>query len=71
MERKRQRRGNKERSFIDLTPAEWDAIDHFIEEFTVARRQGMSQSEFFSLLLAVGKEPLKKRLEEEKGKMRE
>ncbi len=68
VKRRRQRRGNKERSFIDLTPAEWDVVDKFIEEFTVARRQGMSQSEFFSLLLEVGKDPLNQRLEEEKSK---
>jgi hypothetical protein len=66
MKRRRQQRGKKERSVIDLTPAEWDLVDYFIEEFTVARRKGMTQNEFFSLLLKVGKEPLEKLLEEEK-----
>jgi hypothetical protein len=66
MKRRRQKRGNKERSVIDLTPEEWDLVDYFIEEFTVARRKGMTQNEFFSLLLKVGKEPLEKLLEEEK-----
>jgi hypothetical protein len=67
VERKRKKHGNKERSVIDLKPEEWDLVDHFIGEFTVARRQGMSQNEFFSLLLEVGKEALEQRLKEERG----
>jgi hypothetical protein len=65
--KRRRKHGHKERSAIDLLPEEWDLVDELISELTVARRKGVSQNEFFSLLLQVGLEPMRKKIAEESG----
>ncbi|MBA4544705.1 hypothetical protein H1164_18000 [Thermoactinomyces daqus] len=66
----RKKRGNKERSTVDLLPEEWEYIEEMAAKFTVARggKEKISNNQIFSWLIELGKDRLEEKLKAEQEK---